>query len=128
MAGSWLARRSAKSQPPVQAPSPSQGVLCPQVMATCKDGSVVPTPCDCASRGGVAGVGSQVKLPSPSVPPSPLPRVGKLPSPSPSPLPGDLVMCPQVMTQCGDGSWAPTPCDCRSRGGGVASKPWGVMA
>lgn len=117
MAGSWLARRSAKSQPPVQAPSPSQppsqGVLCPQVMATCKDSSVVSTPCDCASRGGVARVGSQVKLPSPSVPPSP--------------LPGDLVMCPQVMTQCGDGSWAPTPCDCHSRGG-VASKPWGVMA
>jgi len=35
----------------------SESTMCPQVIATCKDGSVAPTPCDCASRGGVASLG-----------------------------------------------------------------------
>lgn len=40
---------------------PASGVVeqtvCPQVIATCRDGSLAPTPCDCAQRGGVARIG-----------------------------------------------------------------------
>jgi hypothetical protein len=34
--------------------------VCPQVIATCNDGTVVPTPCDCQGRGGVKRLGVMV--------------------------------------------------------------------
>lgn len=70
--GVWWARRGKVTfSDPSNTPSPgsdtvrwvdpssgySETIVCPQVMATCKDGSVAPTPCDCASRGGVASLG-----------------------------------------------------------------------
>ncbi|ACV05050.1 VP23 [Thermus phage P23-77] len=57
--GVYLARRGASPAPGGPAPSPAGGQdrICPQVIATCADGSEVPTPCDCAGRGGVARLG-----------------------------------------------------------------------
>ncbi|TFU14671.1 hypothetical protein E0489_11655 [Thermus tengchongensis] len=69
--GVWWARKGKEVSPaPSNAPSSggtvrwedrssgySETTMCPQVIATCKDGSVAPTPCDCASRGGVASLG-----------------------------------------------------------------------
>jgi len=46
------------------------------------------------------------------------------PRPLPSPIAGvDELMCAQVVTECTDGSWAGTPCDCRDRGGVATRKP-----
>lgn len=63
------------------------------------------------------GVGVYALMQNQSAPaPSPAP------SPTPAPLPtGPIadtgIMCAQVVTKCNDGSWAPTPCDCKNRGG-----------
>lgn len=38
------------------------------------------------------------------------------------------MMCAQVVTQCADGSWAPTPCDCRDKGGVAPANPKAVIA
>lgn len=64
LVGMWWARKGKEASP---APSGGPGasgdtgtVMCPQVIATCKDGSMAPTPCDCASRGGVARVGAML--------------------------------------------------------------------
>ena len=40
----------------------------------------------------------------------------------------DGMMCAQVVTQCSDGSWAPTPCDCRNKGGVAARAPTHFLA
>lgn len=72
LVGMWWARKGKEASPaPSSTPSGggtvrwedrssgySETTMCPQVIATCKDGSVAPTPCDCASRGGVAGLGA----------------------------------------------------------------------
>ena len=44
------------------APSPTSPdeQVCPQVIATCNDGTVVPTPCECQNRGGVKRLGVMV--------------------------------------------------------------------
>lgn len=69
--GVWWARKGKESSSTPYSTSGSSGTvrwedrssgyfettMCPQVIATCKDGSVAPTPCDCASRGGVASLG-----------------------------------------------------------------------
>jgi hypothetical protein len=34
--------------------------VCPQVIATCNDGTVAPTPCECQGRGGVKRLGVMV--------------------------------------------------------------------
>ncbi len=41
------------------------------------------------------------------------------PKPLTNPIAGvpDGMMCAQVVSRCSDGSWAPTPCDCRDKGG-----------
>jgi len=53
--------------------------------------------------------------PAPINPSLPAPPVAQMPA---APASSDVVMaCPQVVTECADGSWAPTPCDCQSRGG-----------
>lgn len=73
LAGMWWARKSKEASPAPSTPSGggtvrwedrssgySETTMCPQVIATCKDGSLAPTPCDCASRGGVARVGAML--------------------------------------------------------------------
>ena len=58
--------------------------------------------------------------PAPINPSLPAPPVAQMPA---APASSDVVMaCAQVVTECADGSWAPTPCDCRDRGG-VAPAP-----
>lgn len=53
--------------------------------------------------------------PAPINPSLPAPPVAQMPA---APASSDVVMaCAQVVTECADGSWAPTPCDCQSRGG-----------
>lgn len=62
-AGYALARRgggqSQGGQPSRSSP-PSDRRMCPQVMVTCQDGFLAPTPCDCEGRGGVKRVGVPV--------------------------------------------------------------------
>lgn len=72
LVGMWWARKGKEASPaPSSTPSGggtvrwedrssgySETTMCTQVIATCKDGSVAPTPCDCASRGGVARLGA----------------------------------------------------------------------
>lgn len=73
LVGMWWARKGKEASPPAPSSTPSGGgtvrwedrssgysetTMCPQVIVTCKDGSVAPTPCDCASRGGVVGLGA----------------------------------------------------------------------
>jgi hypothetical protein len=50
------------------------------------------------------------------------------PKPLTNPIAGvpDGMMCAQVVTECADGSWAGTPCDCRDRGGVAQRKPIAV--
>ena len=52
------------------------------------------------------------------------------PKPLTNPIAGvpDGMMCAQVVTQCNDGSWAPTPCDCRDRGGVAPRAPTHFLA
>jgi hypothetical protein len=52
------------------------------------------------------------------------------PRPLTNPIAGvlDGMMCAEVVTQCSDGSWAPTPCDCRDRGGVAPRAPTHFLA
>ena len=52
------------------------------------------------------------------------------PKPLTNPIAGvpDGMMCAQVVTQCSDGSWAPTPCECRNRGGVAPRAPTHFLA
>ena len=52
------------------------------------------------------------------------------PRPLTNPIAGvpDGMMCAQVVTQCSDGSWAPTPCNCRDRGGVAPRAPTHFLA
>jgi len=54
--------RLASSSGSSTAPSPADPdeQVCPQVIATCNDGTVVPTPCECQGRGGVKRLGVMV--------------------------------------------------------------------
>lgn len=69
------------------------------------------------------GVGAYALLVKPTATPS---------QPAPRPLPNPIadvtngMMCAQVVTECADGSWAGTPCDCRNRGGVAQRKPIAV--
>ena len=36
--------------------------ICPQVVVTCNDGTLAPTPCECRNRGGVKSYGAGVHL------------------------------------------------------------------
>lgn len=61
-AGYALARRGrgeAQGGQPFRSSPPSDRI-CPQVLATCQDGSIAPTPCDCEGRGGVKRLGVMV--------------------------------------------------------------------
>jgi hypothetical protein len=52
---------------------------------------------------------------TPTPAPAPINPVAQMPAASAS---SDVIMaCAQVVTECADGSWAPTPCDCQNRGG-----------
>jgi hypothetical protein len=54
--GVYLAR-SRREAPAAPSPAGGQDRMCPQLMATCADGSEVPTPCDCDRHGGMRQIG-----------------------------------------------------------------------
>jgi hypothetical protein len=59
--GLGVARLASSSRSSTAIPPANQDEqVCPQVIATCNDGTVVPTPCDCQGRGGVKRLGVMV--------------------------------------------------------------------